>query len=121
MPRRLTAGPPRWRGGHIAAPQCGDVAAGLLGGLLARCVGAIARAWQRADRDGDGSFDDDETAVYGTNPDNPDTDGDGLNDEEEVTYTFTSPLSPDTDGDGVGDLTEYRNGTLPCSAESCVP
>ena len=27
----------------------------------------------------------------------------------------------DTDGDGVGDLTEYRNGTLPCSAESCAP
>lgn len=73
------------------------------------------------DTDGDWLLDGQEVYVYGTDPTNPDTDGDGLYDDEEVTYTFTSPLSPDTDGDGVGDLTEYRNGTLPCSAEFCAP
>jgi hypothetical protein len=39
---------------------------------------------QRPDRDGDGLFDDDETDVYGTDPDNPDTDGDDVDDGKEV-------------------------------------
>jgi hypothetical protein len=48
---------------------------------------------QRPDRDGDGLYDDDETNVYGTDPDNPDTDGDGSDDGQEV-YDGTDPLSP---------------------------
>jgi hypothetical protein len=40
----------------------------------------------RPDRDGDGLYDDDETGVYGTNPDAFDTDGDGSGDGEEVYY-----------------------------------
>jgi hypothetical protein len=39
---------------------------------------------QRPDRDGDGLFDDDETDVYGTDPDNPDTDNDDVDDGKEV-------------------------------------
>jgi hypothetical protein len=48
---------------------------------------------QRPDRDGDGLFDDDETDVYGTDPDNPDSDGDGSDDGQEV-YDGTDPVSP---------------------------
>jgi hypothetical protein len=48
---------------------------------------------QRPDRDGDGLFDDDETDVYGTDPDNPDSDGDGPDDGQEV-YDGTDPASP---------------------------
>jgi len=36
------------------------------------------------DSDGDGLSDADETAVYGTNPQNPDSDGDGYSDMIEV-------------------------------------
>jgi hypothetical protein len=39
---------------------------------------------QRPDRDGDGLFDDDETDVYGTDPDNSDTDNDDVDDGKEV-------------------------------------
>ena len=60
------------------------LAAGLLGGLLAHRGATPTRAWQRPDRDGDGLFDDDETDVYGTNPDVYDTDGDGTGDGEEI-------------------------------------
>lgn len=49
----------------------------------------------RPDSDGDGLYDDDERAVYGTDPANPDTDGDGISDGEEV-YLGTDPLD-DTD------------------------
>ena len=45
---------------------------------------------QRPDRDADGLFDDDETDVYGTDPDDPDTDGDGRRDGLEV-YEGTDP------------------------------
>jgi hypothetical protein len=48
---------------------------------------------QRPDRDGDGLFDDDETDVYGTDPDNPDSDGDGVDDGQEV-YDGTDPATP---------------------------
>ncbi len=46
---------------------------------------------ERPDRDGDGLFDDDETNVYGTNPDVFDSDGDGDSDGLEV-YNGTDPL-----------------------------
>lgn len=55
-----------------------------------RTPGAAA---PRVDRDGDGLYDDDETNVYGTNPDVYDTDGDGVGDGEEV-YLGANPLVP---------------------------
>lgn len=48
----------------------------------------------RPDRDNDGLYDDDETDVYGTDPDDPDTDGDGSDDGLEV-FNGTDPLDPD--------------------------
>jgi hypothetical protein len=85
------------------------LAGGLLGGLLSP---RPARAALQADRDGDGLFDDDETNVYGTNPDVFDTDGDGSGDGEEI-YFGTDPLSAggpvaraDSDGDGLYDADE---------------
>ena len=50
-------------------------------------------AMAQSDRDGDGLFDDDETSVYGTDPDVPDTDGDGPDDGQEV-FDGTDPLTP---------------------------
>jgi hypothetical protein len=47
----------------------------MLGALLAPREVAPTRALKRSDRDGDGLFDDDETEVYGTDPDNSDSDG----------------------------------------------
>lgn len=61
--------------------------AGLLGALLP----ATTRAAQRSDRDNDGLFDDDETNVYGTDPDIPDSDGDTRDDGQEV-FDGTNPL-----------------------------
>ncbi len=84
-------------------------AAGALAGLFSP---RLAHAALQADRDGDGLFDDDETGVYGTNPDLFDTDGDGSGDGEEV-YLGTDPLMAnaasaraDSDGDGLYDLDE---------------
>jgi len=54
------------------------------------------------DTDGDGLTDDEE-AVIGTDPLDPDTDDDGLLDGEEVQTHDTDPLDPDTDGDGLED------------------
>ena len=51
------------------------------------------------DTDGDGLFDNDETNVYGTNPDKSDTDGDGINDGEELNFWGDS-WNVDSDGDG---------------------
>jgi hypothetical protein len=66
------------------------LAGGVLAGLLSP---RLARAAMQPDRDGDGLFDDDETGVYGTDPDNPDSDGDGVDDGQEV-YDGTDPLTP---------------------------
>lgn len=62
------------------------------------------------DLDGDGITNDDETNLYGTDPNNPDTDGDGINDGAEITGG-SDPLDPcdpnpsspacDADGDGL--------------------
>lgn len=70
-----------------------------LAGLLAP---RPARAAQRSDRDFDGLYDDDETDVYGTNPDLYDTDGDGAGDGEEV-YYGANPLAADSYAGAVGD------------------
>jgi hypothetical protein len=64
----------------------------------------LARAQPRPDRDGDGLYDDDETDVYGTNPDVSDTDGDGTGDGEEIYNRDnglggpSDPLVPDGGG-----------------------
>src|SRR5262245_54316352 len=72
----------------------------LMGGMLgvltrARLTSPLAA--QRPDRDGDGVYDDDETDVYGTDPDNPDSDGDGVDDGQEV-FDGTDPLTPNGGG-----------------------
>lgn len=56
--------------------------------------GPAQEGQNRADKDQDGLFDDDETGVYGTNPNNPDTDGDGRDDGQEV-FDKTNPNNPD--------------------------
>ena len=48
----------------------------------------------RPDSDNNGLFDDDETDVYFTDPDDPDTDGDGSDDGQEV-FDGTDPNDPD--------------------------
>ncbi len=76
------------------------LAGSLAAGLLAQRGAAPARALQ-PDRDGDGLYDDDETDVYGTNPDVFDTDGDGTGDGEEIYNRDnglggpSDPLTPD--------------------------
>ena len=66
------------------------------------------------DIDGDGITNDDETNIYGTDPNNPDTDGDGIDDGVEIA-NGTDPLdqcdpmgafTDDTDGDGLTDCEE---------------
>ena len=51
----------------------------------------------RADTDGDGLTDYEETAVYGTDPLNPDTDNDSISDGDEI-RTGLNPLNPSTNG-----------------------
>jgi hypothetical protein len=72
------------------------------------------------DSDGDGLSDDDE-ALWGTDPVNPDTDGDGFRDGVEVrmslppdrvTLGCDDPV-PDQDSDGVSDCEELLLGTNP--------
>lgn len=63
-----------------------------------------------SDRDG---LTDEQEAILGTDPLNPDTDGDGLFDYEEVNIYNTDPLNPDTDGDGYSDGEEVENGFNP--------
>jgi len=76
----------------------------------------------RVDSDGDGLYDSDEIAVYGTNPAMYDTDGDGSGDGEEV-YYGSDPRTAggsggtsgvDSDGDGLLDTDETSvYGTSP--------
>jgi hypothetical protein len=55
---------------------------------------ADAAAPERADTDGDGLFDLDETSIYGTNPNVADSDGDGASDGAEV-FNGTNPTTND--------------------------
>ena len=79
------------------------LAGSLVAGLLPRWGVAPVRAAQRSDRDEDGLYDDDETEIYGTNPDVSDTDGDGSGDGDEV-YYGTDPVAADG-GAGTATLT----------------
>ena len=71
------------------------------------------------DADGDGLFDDDETDIYGTNPNKADTDGDGMNDGDELAF-WGDNWSADSDKDGLVNLVDpdsdndgYNDGTSP--------
>jgi len=66
----------------------------LLGGLV------LGYAGGDADRDG---LTDEQEAILGTDPGNPDSDGDGLSDGEEYFDYLTDPLAADTDQDGLND------------------
>jgi hypothetical protein len=83
-------------------------AAALLGGALTSRHLAPAAA-QRADSDGDGLYDDDETGVYGTNPAVYDTDGDGSGDGEEI-YYGTNPLDSTSYTEVVGNGNDVSAG-----------
>jgi len=77
---------------------------------------SIAPALVKADPDGDGLNNDQESSL-GTDPQNPDTDNDGLNDGKEVELG-TSPVDFDTDGDGLGDGNEVEIKTDPQDLDS---
>lgn len=74
------------------------------------------------DTDGDGLLDDDEVALYGTDPNNPDTDGDGLLDGTEIDLaangSCVDPLDADSDNDGLLDGAEAVIGTSPCNMDT---
>lgn len=61
----------------------------------------------RFDTDGDGLFDDEESAYECPFGFLADSDGDGLSDQDEILYGF-DPCNPDTDGDGANDGCEAR-------------
>lgn len=62
------------------------------------------------DSDNDGLTDDEETNVYGTDPEDPDSDDDNLSDGDEVNIHQTNPLLADTDNDGMPDDFEVNYG-----------
>ena len=71
------------------------------------------------DTDDDGLFDDDETGIYGTDPNRADTDGDGMNDGDELAF-WGNDWSDDSDKDGLVNLVDpdsdndgYNDGTSP--------
>ncbi|MCB1772027.1 MAG: VCBS repeat-containing protein [Gammaproteobacteria bacterium] len=74
-----------------------------------------------ADSDADGLRDDDETYLYGTDPNLPDSDGDGMDDNYEVSNGL-DPRSDDTaldkDLDGFSNLQEHDAGTDPSDPAS---
>lgn len=117
----------RWTA-SIAEQRSRRATLGLLSGLtLAGLLSPrLARGAQRSDRDFDGLYDDDETSVYGTNPDIYDTDGDGSGDGEEI-YYGTAPLDPNSrvnvvgDGNdlGLGDPADPSN-TIDIPATTCL-
>jgi hypothetical protein len=72
------------------------------------------------DSDGDGLSDEDETALYGTHPNNPDTDGDQMPDGWEVAHDLNPLLDDadgDPDGDGISNIEELRLGSDPSNPE----
>ena len=81
-------------------------------------VAVMADVNTAIDSDGDG-LSDDEEALIGTEPGNPDTDGDGLLDGEEINTYGTDPVDSDTDGDGLNDGDELNShGTDPMDVDT---
>jgi len=73
---------------------------------------------QSTDRDGDGLDDGAETALHGTDPDDPDSDDDGLTDGREIALG-TDPLTRDSDADGLADGAEVdEHGTDPARLDT---
>lgn len=72
------------------------------------------------DSDGDGLFDQDETAQHGTDPLKSDSDDDGLNDRDEILRHRTDPRDADSDDGAVGDMVEVERGTDPLWADDDV-
>jgi hypothetical protein len=64
------------------------------------------RTLEFVDSDGDGICDEDETGVYGTDPNNADTDNDGINDGDEVDL-WQDGWNADDDGDGLVNLLDW--------------
>jgi len=90
----------------------------------------VSHAIPKGDTDGDGIPDEDETGIYGTNPDKADTDEDGINDGDELAFWgddwnvdhdsdgLISLLDPDADDDGFSDGTEITYGSDPADPDS---
>lgn len=72
------------------------------------------------DADQDGLADADETTL-GTDPAKADTDGDGINDGDETRTYASDPLKADTDGDGFTDGDEVYGGYDPTKAGARLP
>jgi hypothetical protein len=71
------------------------------------------------DTDGDGLSNEEEIAIYGTDPNDPDSDDDGLLDGEEVNTHNTDPLDGDSDDDNLTDGQEVNGaGTNPNNPDS---
>lgn len=82
------------------------------------------------DSDGDGLSDQDETAIYGSDPDVADTDGDGMDDGDELQYWGSAwnqdgdsdgkinLLDNDSDNDGYADGEEVNGGFDPSDPNS---
>ncbi|NOY06768.1 MAG: OmpA family protein, partial [Chlorobi bacterium] len=86
-----------------------------LGGEKEEEVEVIESRSDVKDTDGDGLMDNDEVALYGTDPTSKDSDGDGLNDGDEVKRYHTDPAKADTDGDRLSDRDElmiYKTNPL---------
>ncbi len=79
---------------------------------------AVTEITVLSDTDGDGLTDEEE-AVLGTDPNDPDSDDDGLNDGDEVDVYGTNPLDDDSDDDGLNDGDELNvHNTDPLDSDS---
>jgi LruC domain-containing protein len=97
----------------IRAIYSGIDQAGTTNDFLASYTSGTITLNLASDTDRDGIYDDVETNVVGSNPNNADTDGDGCQDGLEYYTMGTSPTRVDTDNDGFGDCTERTQGTNP--------
>lgn len=82
-------------------------------GGLSGATNALRITKTGGDSDGDGISDEDETAIHGTDPQNPDSDADGLTDGEEINEYNTNPLNADSDADLMPDGYEVQNNLNP--------